>query len=204
MPLALQITNPVAAFATDNNGVSIQLSAVSGTTASVSGWLIFGIGTQGNNSLGSAKVFTLDQSGSLSTTYKNTALSHSFIDSGSNAYYFPDPTIHVCGSSGETTKAPGFFCPTGTLNLSATIAGVNGTTSAVSFNVTNADSLFSTSAVIAAASNLAGSSADITTGSGATLSQTFDWGLPFYFGRSVYTAIENQNTSAGMGPYFAF
>jgi hypothetical protein len=177
---------------------------VGGTATSVSGSLIFGIGTQGNNGLGNAKVFTFNQSGNLSTSYKNTSLSRGFIDSGSNAYYFTDATIHVCGSSGETTKAPGFFCPTGTLNLSATIAGLNGTTSAVSFNVTNADSLFSTSAVIAAASNLAGSSSNITTGSGATLSQTFDWGLPFYFGRSVYTAIENQNTSAGMGPYFAF
>jgi hypothetical protein len=32
----------------------------------------------------------------------------------------------------------------------------------------------------------------------------FDWGLPFYFGRTVFTAIESQNTPAGPGPYFAF
>jgi hypothetical protein len=201
MPLALQITNPVAAFATDNNGVLIQLGAVGGTASSVSGSLIFGIGTQGNNGLGNAKVFTFNQSGNLSTTYKNTSLSRGFIDSGSNAYYFTDATIHVCGSSGETTKAPGFFCPSGTLNLSATIMGGNGTSSAINFNVTNADSLFGTGTVIAAASDLAGSSASITT---ASLNGAFDWGLPFYFGRSVYTAIENQNTSAGLGPYFAF
>jgi len=198
MPLTRQLTNPVTAFATDNNGVIIQLPTVNGTTSSVSGSLIFGIGTQGNNGLGNAKVFTLDDSGSLSTTYNNTSLSHSFIDSGSNAYFFPDSTIRLCGSN-----AKGFFCPTATLNLSATIVGRSGTSAAVSFSVTSAETLLSTGKVVAAASNLAGSSADINTSNGS-LSQTFDWGLPFYFGRNVYTAIETKNTSAGMGPYFAF
>jgi len=198
MPLTRQLTNPVTAFATDNNGVIIELPTVNGTTSSVSGSLIFGIGTQGNNGLGNAKVFTLDDSGSLSTTYNNTSLSHSFIDSGSNAYFFPDSTIRLCGSN-----AKGFFCPTATLNLSATIVGRSGTSAAVSFSVTSAETLLSTGKVVAAASNLAGSSADINTSNGS-LSQTFDWGLPFYFGRNVYTAIETKNTSAGMGPYFAF
>jgi hypothetical protein len=32
----------------------------------------------------------------------------------------------------------------------------------------------------------------------------FDWGLPFYFGRNVFTAIEGQSTSAGAGPFVAF
>jgi hypothetical protein len=32
----------------------------------------------------------------------------------------------------------------------------------------------------------------------------FDWGLPFFYGRTVYTAIESQATPAGVGPYFAF
>jgi hypothetical protein len=44
-------------------------------------------------------------------------------------------------------------------------------------------------------SNLAGPSIGPT---------NFDWGLPFFFGRSVYTAIEGRSTSAGFGPYVAF
>jgi microcystin-dependent protein len=35
-------------------------------------------------------------------------------------------------------------------------------------------------------------------------STTFDWGLPFYFGRTVYTAIQGSVTSVGTGPYVAF
>ena len=50
----------------------------------------------------------------------------------------------------------------------------------------------------------AGNAVFAQVGGDALANAGFDWGLPFYFGRSVYTAIENQNTSAGMGPYFAF
>jgi hypothetical protein len=83
--------------------------------------------------------------------------------------------------------------------------GANGVSSSINFSVADANSLFSTNSKVAAAVNLAapisGISANGSTFNGA---QTFDWGLPFYFGRNVYTAIENKNTSAGMGPYFAF
>ena len=32
----------------------------------------------------------------------------------------------------------------------------------------------------------------------------FDFGLPFFMGRHVFTAIEGQSTSAGNGPYMAY
>jgi hypothetical protein len=32
----------------------------------------------------------------------------------------------------------------------------------------------------------------------------FDWGLPFFFGRNIYTAIEGQSTPGGAGPYWAY
>jgi hypothetical protein len=206
MPLTLQVANPVASFTTDNNGVIIQLPSVGATgSATVSGSLIFGIGTQGNNGLGNATVLMVDTTnGFITTNYKQTSLLSSFIDSGSNAYYFPDTNIVQCPTN---TPAFGFYCPPSTLASSATmVSPINGTSVVVNFNVANANSLFAGSSVIAAASNFAGPTTSVnnTGSSTSNLSDSFDWGLPFYFGRSVFTAIENANTSGGKGPYFAF
>ncbi|MCP3714913.1 DUF3443 domain-containing protein [Paraburkholderia sp. CNPSo 3281] len=34
--------------------------------------------------------------------------------------------------------------------------------------------------------------------------RAFGWGLPFFFGRRVFTAIASQVTPAGSRPFFAF
>ena len=57
--LANQVSNPVIFFPSDNNGVLISLPAVpNGGLPTVNGTLIFGIGTQSNNALGSPPPFT--------------------------------------------------------------------------------------------------------------------------------------------------
>ena len=178
-----QLANPVARFTTDNNGVIIQLPSVaSGGAASVDGWMIFGIGTRDNNGLGSARIHTIDNQGFISATYKSALYPQSFIDSGSNGLFFPDNSIPICDGSDV------FYCPTSTLHLSATITGENNASSTISFNVTDASSLNSS---FNAFNSLAG-----------YYSSGFDWGLPFFFGRKVYTAIEGMPGIAA--PYVAF
>ena len=202
----LQVSNPIAAFTTDNNGVIIQLPsvAVSGT-ASVSGSMIFGVGTQGNNGLGSATVFNLDSKGFLATKYGLATLNSAFIDSGSNAYYFPDQNLAANAACAANT---GFYCPSADQNLGATMVNpANGTTKAVNFTVTNADKLFTNAkSIIAATSGLAGNSIPFGDGTNGSINgaQAFDWGLPFYYGKTVIVVIENKNTSGGTGPFFAF
>ncbi len=189
--ISSQVQNPVVLFAKDNNGVIIELPAVSGAETSVSGSLIFGIGTQSNNGLGSATVYTIDPStGNFTTVFNGTSYGDaSFIDSGSNALYFLDSNttgIPTC------TDATFWYCPTTTQNLSATNQGTNGASGSVNFVVANADTL-TASLSTGVANGLAGPDPG-----------TFDWGLPFFFGRNVYTAIEGQNTPAGAGPYWAY
>jgi hypothetical protein len=41
-------------------------------------------------------------------------------------------------------------------------------------------------------------------GSPAGLGKSFDWGLPFFFGRTVFVAIAGAATPAGIGPFWAF
>jgi hypothetical protein len=187
-PLTRQVQNPVWLFSTDNNGVAIQLPSVApGGAPTVTGMMAFGIGTQTDNGLGSAKVMTVDGNGNLSTIYGSQTFGGSYLDSGSNGIFFLDARttgLPVCADSTD------FYCPTTLQAQSATILGVNGTSSAVAFNVGNADTL---NARFNAFSEVAGPNPG-----------GFAWGLSFFFGRTIYTAIEGQTTPGGAGPYFAF
>ena len=87
--LTQQVQNPVALFSTDNNGVIIELPSVSAPEASLSGSLVFGIGTQSNNGLNGATVYPVDDDGNFITTFNSAKYDESFIDSGSNGFFFP-------------------------------------------------------------------------------------------------------------------
>jgi Protein of unknown function (DUF3443) len=186
--VAQQVQNPVTMFATDNNGVIVELPAVNSPMASLSGSLVFGIGTQSNNSLNGATVYTVDSFGNFTTTYKGQSYSNSFIDSGSNGYFFLDSSITGIP---DCTTAIGFYCPTSTQNLSATNQGTNGASGTVNFSVANAETLF-------------GNTSDSVFNDLGGPGQDFDWGLPFFFGRNVYVAIEGASTPGGTGPYWAY
>jgi hypothetical protein len=188
--LAQQVINPVAKFSSDNNGVVIQLPTIlpAGQNAA-SGLMSFGIGTQSDNALGSAKVYTTNASGNFATVFNGTSYSGSFIDSGSNGYYFLDSTttgLPLC-PPGETD----FYCPPTPQNLSATMRGANGNTAAIAFTIANADPFLN-------------SPLSVFPNIGGTNPGSFDWGLPFFFGRTVFTAIEGVQTPGGVGPYWAF
>jgi Protein of unknown function (DUF3443) len=51
VPIASQVTNPVTKFAVNNNGVILQLPPLTAPAPSATGTLVFGIGTQSNNTL---------------------------------------------------------------------------------------------------------------------------------------------------------
>jgi hypothetical protein len=194
--LAQQATNPVTAFMTDNNGVILELPSLPDAGAAMAtGALVFGIGTQGNNALGSAIVLTTDQNGFISTVYKGMTYPDSYIDSGSNLFYFNDSSITSCPIGSGTNN--NFFCPASELTLSAQNEGKNNSPSSVTFKVANAKTQFTNNAAFAAFNNIGAPAL-------ASQNQTFDFGLPFFFGRNVFTAIEGMNTAGGMGPYFAY
>ncbi len=192
VPVASQLQQPVTLFASDNNGTVLELPAVTTNgTATATGQLLFGIGTQSNNALGSATIIMTDSNGYFSTTFNGSTLASSVLDSGSNGLYFYDSSIPSC------TTQTGFDCPTSTLSLAATIAStVNTTATSVSFNVANAETIL-------AANNNGNNALPALAGSAAP-SIGFDFGLPFFYGRSVFTAIQNVSTPGGTGPFVAF
>jgi hypothetical protein len=196
VPVTQQVSNPVAAFPVDNNGTIIQLPSIAASGApSVQGVLTFGIGTQTNNGLGSATVLALDWMGTISTTFPVGGTTYtSIIDSGSNALFFLDTaTTNLKLCTGGI-----WYCPASTASLGATLSSVNGASTTIVFSVANASKL---SASAFAFNNFAGPMPSLPLD---TSVPGFDWGLPFFYGRTVYTAIENKDTPAGFGPYFAF
>ena len=194
------VRNPVASFSIDNNGVLVDLPAVSLTGSIViNGSLIFGIGTQSisNSSTNvysnlipnTASIFAISPRTGNFTTNFNGAVLTSYLDSGSNGLFFNDASIPTCPVN---TWA---FCPSPSpITLSASNVPYNGSAGpSFSFNVVAADTIFLNSSIVAG--NIGGPSGS---------ANTFAWGLPFFYGRKVFTAISGATTTAGPGPYWAY
>jgi len=170
--------------------VIVELPAVVAAGATtVSGSLVFGIGTRTNNALGTATVLPEDPAtGFITGTYKGKAYIDGYLDSGSNGNFFTDSSLTQC------TTSTGFYCPASTMSESATLKGTTATTLMANFDVANAETLFSTLSYTAF-SNIGGTNPD-TAG--------FDLGMPFFYGHNVFTAIEGKTVSGSMGPFFAY
>jgi hypothetical protein len=190
VPLSGQVQNPVVLLPQDNNGVIVQLPGVPpGGSPAVSGSLVLGIGTQSNNAPSAVTTYGVDQFGEFTTNFSGISYS-SFIDTGSNGLFFTPPStspIPDCPSPNSD-----WFCPSSTTSFSATNTGAAGSPSGVvSFQIGNFDSLVS-------------SSNNVFAEIGGEGAGDFDWGLPFYFGRNVYTGFEGMGSSLGSGPYWAY
>jgi hypothetical protein len=195
------VRNPVASFALDNNGVLINLSSVGpGGSIGLLGNLIFGIGTQTsvtnvttniyNNVIqNTAIVYAVNPTTGNFTTSFNGSILTSYLDSGSNGLFFNDVSLPTCQVNNWA------FCPSSpSVNLSAFNIPFNGISGVlINFTLVAADTLFLNNNIVAG--NIGGPS-------GAA--NTFAWGLPFFYGRPVFTAISGAYTQVGYGPYWAY
>lgn len=242
VPAAQQVRNPVSLFTDNNGVILELQAVTTGVgAATASGSMFFGIGTQTNNGLSSsAVVLPLDPSindpawGGFTTVFNNVSYPNStennlllansgntigtvgsFLDSGSNGIFFLDqPTSGIAdcsSSSGEKF----FYCPGSTQSFpSVTNKAFNGNVSPAPFSVTSAITLFSGSNT--AFSDLAGPNTPQNPGNPSSLQQAadgyFDWGLPFFYGRNVYTAIQGvtppstpaSGVAVPAGPWWAY
>jgi len=203
--LSAQLQNPVWMFPQDNNGLSIVLPQViaTGSTA-LTGSMFFGIGTQSNNGLNGAVAMATDRSGTFTTTFNGKAYPGSFIDSGSNAYYILDASSLGLPECTAGIFA-GFYCPQLPTNFTAVNSGPNPDGSGVSissniaFTIANGWGLLSSAIP---SHDIVPETAFNDLG-GDGFFAGFDWGLPFFFGRTVFIGIEGQNSPTGNGPYVA-
>jgi hypothetical protein len=117
-----------------------------------------------------------------------------YIDSGSNGNFFAYSALSQCTSA----QYAGWYCPATAVPLSATNQGVgaSGASSTVAFSVASIEALSNANPGFAAYDNIAGTLPQAISG--------FDWGMPFFYGRSVAVAFEGQATAAGAGPFIAY
>ena len=153
--------------------------------------MIFGIDTQNNNAVGSATVYAANSNGNFTTTFNGRTLTSSFLDSGSNGLFFSTSAIPSCSRASGWS---GFYCPSSAFLLSAlNTAADNSASGTVSLTIVNPQTLDAT----VRAASIGGSI-------GRSGTSTFDWGMPFFFGRAVFAAIQGARTAHGTGPYWAY
>jgi hypothetical protein len=189
----------------DNNGTIISLPAapVAGE-ATMTGTIYFGIGTEANNGLGSATVLATtpqtipEVAGTFTATYGSTVLSGSSLDSRNSAYSFnnfSDANLTTCAYSVHD-PLQAVFCPASPVTLDFTLEGTNGATVSTSITISNFNNFASNYAV---RPGVGYDSTELGVTSGAVV-----FGLPFFYGRNVYTAVENRTAGGATGPYVAF
>ncbi|MBP0591214.1 DUF3443 domain-containing protein [Paraburkholderia sp. LEh10] len=184
-----QVANPVPKFAVDNNGVIVQMAPISSSGAvSATGTVVFGIGTQSNNGNAAATTYTTDASGDLVNSQFNGTKTSAFMDSGSNAYFFQDDSLVLCGGS-----LSAFYCPSSPQQRTVSLVGANGATGAATISIVSAQTLLSNQSNFVF-NNLGGQIGSLT---------AFDLGLPFFFGRYVYFGMDKR-ASGGQAPFVAF
>lgn len=199
--IAQQVTNPVGLLPVDNNGVIVQMPNVADVGApEADGYVIFGIGTQSNNTPPKPSAVVVmpatndggkDYQRDFTTSYNGVSLPTSIIDSGSPYFFFNGPSsLSVCTQS--DLAASGFYCPTTETTYTATLQGGSSSALTVSFQITTAVNLESSTNF--AFQNI-GAQGDST---------SFDWGLPFFYGRTIYFGLSGQTSSLGAGPFYAY
>jgi len=201
-----QALNPVYAMPSPyNGGFVISMPAVTGIGAvSASGQLILGLDSASNNMVGAAQKVYLGTDPSLNsghsylsitTQYGGNTYYDSYLDTGSNGLFFEDANLTACNGGAS------FYCPSSEVSKSALVSdGLNFPPQLalpVGFSVGNANILLATANT--AFGNLAGTAPVV---SGSNVVNTFDWGMPFFYGRRVYQSI--WDLSSPIGPWYAW
>lgn len=198
VPSQDQLQNPISLIPDVSNGLAIALPDVpdNGATAAT-GALIMGINTRANNALPAAStIFPLDpRSGYLSVLYKGMTLSNSFFDTGSNFLFFNDASIPKCVAPGYSR----FYCPAPGTVITTSLTAQDGRIRTLELPLADVYSRYTSNPANSAFRGL---------GASSSLPGSFDFGIPFFLGRTVFTAFEGVDTQSNVagvfGPWVAF
>jgi hypothetical protein len=187
-PFSAQVENPIHALSEHNNGLVVQMQPMEECQGSetLSGYLIFGIGTLPNNEPTGEETFSSNLSAHVETELAGRMYRSSFLDTGSNGLFFP-------GQDFSWGQHRGFFSMEENSKVSAVMRGLERSAKSrtISFSLHDAKELFKLKKSVYV--NL-----------GGPFGRGFDWGFPFYIGRRVFSGIEDRSSILGDGPFWAF
>jgi hypothetical protein len=191
-----EVQNPVGLLPVDNNGVLVALPSVpSSGSPAVTGSLILGIGTESNNQPSGVTVLPTNSLGQIVTRFHPSpgvsTQNVGIIDSGSSVMFFSDSSLSIPLCPGNLSF---LYCPSSPLNFSAVNTELSGSPSSlVSFQIVDPRPLLN-----------AGNAAISNMGGPAFSAGVFDWGLPFFLGRTVYVGLSGKTSVLGAGPFWAY
>lgn len=203
---ASQLQNAVSMFASNNDGLAVQLTSVTNPVATANGSLLFGSTNPAVtlalpamtklNLASSWNGYMILSFASASTWFAPSspvnAYSSSFLDTGSNGLYFSGNAsmLPTCASMAY------FYCPAGTVSVTGmTMNGSSSGTKTISgtaFQIANVTGMNLSYAVQPMLGGPIGAGAD---------PNMFDLGLPFFYGRTIFIGFET-NSSTYSGSYY--
>lgn len=193
---ASQVSNPIAFLSESyESGITFKFPSVtesSGGSGAI-GYAIFGVGTNTDNKPNDTAFYHIHVANegipiSMYTTITSSNISNSvvlgFLDTGSNGIFFTTTSISTCGD---------WYCPSNAETITVNNASTAGDVP-TSFTIANANSLFGTNN--GSFSSLGGQLNDHPL--------YLDYGLSFFFGRSVFICFNGKTCDGVAGPYWAF
>ncbi len=194
LPTSNQVANPIAFLPNNNNGLTISFNSVSNNGSSnVTGILNFGVNTNSNNTISVANKYNATYSSGLpvfNATYNNSNYS-AFLDTGTNTLSLSNSGINTCNSPYTS-----WFCPSSTQAL--TIGNFNSNNAIVNTTINIANTINLLNSGNTAYNNLG---TTIPSGFGG---QFIDYGLPFFFGKTVQIVFNGSQSNLGTGPFWAW
>jgi len=197
-PISVQqlVQNPISRLSTDNNGVTVFFPPVPAVGATgVKGKLIMGVGTNASNQP-PAKTTPIPATydGWFKGKLNGGIAYWARMDTGTQAWGLPsDNGTPLCTGAGASRH---YLCPVSPEQFAISVEDFSGAqVQTLSFEISNADSELSSGNLVF--NNIAQSW-------GAGISNDLIFGMPFFYGKSVYFVFDGKSSPLGLGPVVGF
>lgn len=197
LPESMLIASPVIRMPVDNNGVLLQFPNIPANGAtSFTGTLTFGINTQSNNTVKSNVNLLYTRDSLFNASYNNTNYQGTF-DSGTPFIIFSDNTLPLC-----TGEFEGFYCPSSPMQINAVFTSYDGRNQVNSSYPLANPAIYWGNAI--AGNTLLPYAGAPCAGCESFADSIFLWGLPYFYGKTVYSIFPGAMVNGESAPALGF